>query len=94
MEIPPGGSLFPNPSNGASACAQSFCVPTVCEYKKFKHFCISRVWVFSPRHDIPTTELHSQNDRVPFVRPRHLPKFWGKKPKTTTDPNEPPNTKQ
>ena len=32
----------------------------------------------------PPLNLHSQNDKVPLVRPNHLPKFWGKKPKATT----------
>ena len=32
----------------------------------------------------PPLNLHSENDKVPFVGPWHLPKFWGKKPKATT----------
>ena len=28
----------------------------------------------------PLLNLHSQNDKVPFLDPRHLPKFCDKKP--------------
>ena len=32
------------------------------------------VWVSPPLN------LHSYNDKVPFIGPHYLPKFWGKKP--------------
>ena len=33
----------------------------------------------------PLLYLHSQNDKVPFLDPRHLPKLWDKKPTRTTN---------
>ena len=33
---------------------------------------------------MPWMNLHSQNDKVPFVDPRLPRKFWGKKPKATS----------
>ena len=45
-----------------------------------------RVWVSPPLN------LHSYNDQVPFIGPCYLPKFWGKKPTTKTNPQKPPIT--
>ena len=30
-----------------------------------------------------TLKLQLQTDKIPFVRPHHLPKFWNKKAKAT-----------
>ena len=48
-----------------------------------KFFCIR----FECHHHLtvsPSLNLHSQNERVPFIGHYYLPKFWLKKPKATT----------
>ena len=54
------------------------CIPIACVCKKFKQIqsiTARRVWVF------PLLNLHSQNDKVPFIDPHHHPKFGAKSQK-------------
>ena len=57
----------------------SFCIPATSECKKFKKI----IW-FECRHHLmvsPPLNQHSYYNKVSFIGPRHLPKFWGKSQK-------------
>ena len=59
----------------------SFCILTICECEKFKQM----VGFECPHHlmvSLPLS-LNTYNDKVLFVGPCHLPKFWDNKPKET-----------
>ena len=52
--------------------------PPLIVYSKTNLITAGWVWVS------PSFNLHSQNDKVPFIGPHHLRKFGGKKPKAAT----------
>ena len=85
MEIPPGVS---GASGGTTARAQSFCIPTTYECKKFRQiiYVLHKVGFECLHHLMvsPSLNLHAYCSKVPFRGPHHLPQYWGKKLKATT----------
>ena len=60
----------------------SFSIPTDCECKKFKQIQWQQLGFECPHHLWVSQPLNMNDTRT--IRPRHLPKFLGSKPKATT----------
>ena len=84
MELSQGGSLGARASKRdgviTDAWVQSCYVPAAFGCKKLKQILSSTWWYPPPPH---WTCIHRVN-KVAFIDPYHLQKFWGNKPKATT----------